>query len=409
MSWRLTRRGWLAAAAAAPWLRLQRSALPKLPAAPPAPEGELPPIDAAGLAERVVAALAPAAGERAILFFDPGYYPNLALEIERELAQSGVEPVLAAAFDPPEIVEAADGRPGAAERQNAFVSWLAPVFAKADLFFWLPARSLHADTRLEHLLEGSRARGIHFHWILGLDDRSPEEIAMLSKLYERVILETDYAALSREQDRLIALLRGKTIRLTSSDGTDLTLRVPRDAWFHKNDGDLSKSRAREARSARDREMELPAGALRFLPDPASVRGRLVVQRVPTPDGLAEGVTLEFEDGRAVSFRAEKGEEAFRRVYDSIGGDVDKVGEIVIGTNPLLAAKVPSGELPYFGYGAGAVRVSLGDNWESGGDNRTAGDRNWWLFLAAASLEADDKALIREGRLLADESPRPKTP
>ena len=412
-SW--TRRGWLSALAAAPWLGSARttvapaggtaapagaSARPGGTAAAP-PEAGLPAVDFPRIAERVVAALAPSAGECAILFFDPGYYPQLALEIERELAQSGVEPILAAAFDPPDIVQASDARPGAAGRQEDFVSWLAPVFAKADLFLWLPARALHADTRLEHLLEGSRARGIHFHWILGLEGRSAEEIAWLSKQYEKAILETDYAALSREQDRLIGLLRGKDLRLTSADGTDLQLKVPRDAWFHKNDGDMSKTRAREGRSARDREMEFPAGALRFIPDPESVRGRLVVPRVPTQDGLVEGAAIDFEDGRAVSFRAEKGEEAFRQAWESIGGDVDRVGELVIGTNPLLAGKAPSGELPYFGYGAGAVRVSLGDNWESGGENRTAGDRNWWLFLAAASLEADGKTLIREGRLLAD--------
>jgi Thermophilic metalloprotease (M29) len=402
MSPRWTRRGWLSALAAAPWLGSARavSAQPGGPAAAP-PEANLPPVDFPRIAGRVVAALAPAVGERAVLFFDRGYYPQLALEIEGELARSGVEPILAVAFDPPDIVEASDSRPGAAQRQNDFVSWLTPVFARADLFLWLPARALHADTRLEHLLEGSRARGIHFHWILGLEGRSAEEIASLSKQYEKAILETDYAALSKEQDRLIGLLRGQELHLTSSDGTDLRLQVPRDAWFHKNDADMSKARAREAHSARDREMEFPAGALRFVPDTRSVRGRLVIRRVPTPDGLVEGVTIDFEDGHAVSFHSEKGEEAFQQVWDSIGGDVDKVGEIVLGTNPLLAGTSPSGELPYFGYGAGAVRVSLGDNWESGGENRTAGDRNWWLFLGNASLEADGRTLIRNGRLLAE--------
>ena len=400
----LTRRGWLTAAAAAPWLGPmgKPAAEPPSPEAPKFAEDALPPIDTVGIAQRVIATLAPSVGERAILFFDPGYYPELALAIERELAKSGVEPLLAVAFDPPDLVESADARPGAAGRQDDFVSWLAPVFAKADLFLWLPALALYSDTRLEHLLDGSRARGIHFHWILGLEDRSAEEIERLSKLYERVILETDYAALSREQERLIPLLRGKEIRLTSSDGTDLTLKVPRDAWFHKNDGDMSKARARQAQCVRDREMELPAGALRFIPDAASVRGRLVVRRVPTPDGLVEGVALDFEEGRVTGLRAEKGEDAFRQVWDSIGGDVDSVGEVVIGTNPLLVASDPAGELPYFGYGAGAIRVSLGDNWESGGKNRTAGDRNWWLFLGDATLEAEGQSLVREGHLLDEE-------
>jgi hypothetical protein len=403
---RLSRRRLFAAAAAAPWLgpwRSQDAAPPPAPAPPisaSSPVDALPDIDAAAIAQRVVSALGPSAGERAILFFDPGYYPELALEIERELTDSGVEPLLAAAFDPPDVVEATDGRPGAAGRQDVFVSWLAPLFAKADLFLWLPAQALHADTRLEHLVDGSRVRGIHFHWILDLDGRTPEEIASLSRLYERAILESDDAALSKEQDRLIGLLKGKRLRLTSPDGTDLSIRVPKDAWFHKNDGDMSKERARSARCARDREMEFPAGALRFLPDSASVEGKLVIRRVPTPDGVAEKVAFDFERGSITGLRAEKGEDAVRAVWESIGGDVDKVGEVVIGTNPILV-KTPSGELPYFGYGAGAVRISLGDNWESGGENRTDGNRNWWLFLGDATLEADDKVILKEGRLVTE--------
>lgn len=396
---RISRRGLFAGAAAA--------AVPRVPAlvpGPPAAPGDskgLPPIDAAALAKRVARTLAPAAGERAIVVSDPGYYPELAAAIEVELAAAGVEPLLGLTFDPPEVVRAAAALPGAEKREEDFVSWLAPVFAKANLFLWLPARALHEDTRLERLVDGSPARGIHFHWIFGLDGRSDEEIAQLSRLYERVILETDYPALSRRQDRLIPLLRGKILRLTSPDGTDLRMLVPAEAWFHKNDGDMSPERAKTSRCARDREMELPAGALRFIPDASSVEGRLLIRRVPTPDGAAENVQFNFQGGRVRRFGAARGEEALRKAWDAIGGDIDRIGEIVLGTNPLLAVRVPSGELPYFGYGAGAVRVSLGDNWESGGANRTPGHQNWWLFLGDASLEADGRRLIQEGRLSGD--------
>ena len=258
---------------------------------------------------------------------------------------------------------------------------------------------LYDDTRLEHLVDGSKVRGIHFHWILDWEGRSPEDIARLSKLYEKTILETDYMALSREQDRLIGLLRGKTVRLTSPGGSDLRFVVAADAWFHKNDGDMSAARAGAARGARDREMELPAGALRFIPDPASIAGRLVIRKTATPDGGVEDATIDFANGRGRVIGVKRGQEVFRKQWEAIGGDVDRVGEIVIGTNPLLAAAAGSTELPYFGYGAGAVRVSLGDNWESGGPNRTAGNRNWWLFLGDATLEADGRTIVREGRLL----------
>jgi len=400
MTVKLSRRGLFGSAAAAPFLFAPSAARALAAAAPQSPNSpSFPPVDFDGLAKQVARTLAPAAGERAVLVFDPGYYPDLAAAIERQFASAGVEAFLAMAFDPPEIVASTDARPGAPKRQDDFVAWLAPVFAKADLFLWLPARGLYDDTRLEHLVDGSKVRGIHFHWILDWEGRSPEDIARLSKLYEKTILETDYAALSREQDRLIGLLRGKTVRLTSPGGSDLRFVVPADAWFHKNDGDMSAARARSARGARDREMELPAGALRFIPDPDSVAGHLVVAKTGAPGGGVENLGLEFQRGRVRAIRAEKGEGAFRKQWEAIGGDVDRVGEIVIGTNPLLAAAAGSTELPYFGYGAGAVRVSLGDNWESGGPNRTAGNRNWWLFLGDATLEADGRTIVREGRLL----------
>jgi hypothetical protein len=401
MSGKPSRRDLFAAASAVPWLGVRRLTRPAAESEPEKSPAPLPPIDTAQIAQRIRRTLLPASGERAVLFFDPGYYPELAAAIEAELSAAGVDSLLAVAFDPPELVRAAAAKPGASQRQDDFIAWLAPVFAKANLFLWLPARALHEDRRLEHLVDGSGVRGIHFHWLLPLEGRSSEEIALMSRLYERTILETDYAALSRTQDDLIARLRGKSIRLTSPDGTDLRLFVPADAWFHKNDGDMSPPRGKAARCARDREMELPAGALRFIPDLGSAEGALAVRRVPMPGGAAEDVRFEFQGGKVRSLRAAKGEEALRKQWDAIGGDVDKVGEIVLGTNPLLAVKVRSGELPYFGYGAGAVRVSLGDNWESGGPNRTPENRNWWLFLADASLEAGGKTLIREGRLLAE--------
>ena len=387
---------------------------------------ELPPIDATKIAKRVVGLLEPAAGERAVLVYDPTYYPELARAIQAELDRAGVRPIIALTFETPEMVR---GR-GAnlqelKKREEEFVQMLRPVFEKADIFLWLPARELSPDVRWERLLEASRARpdgigarGIHFHWIFLVAGKSAEEIRTLSEMYQRAILETDYRALSREQDRLIAALRGRDelgrgpapygagqgqmVRITTPDGTDLKLRVPRDAWFHKNDGDSSRTRARQARSARDREMEFPAGALRFIPDVRSVEGKLVVRRVATPGGVAEGVMLEFERGRVVRLRAEKNEAAFRAEWERIGGDIDKVGEIVLGTNPLLVAPVgglPSGDLPYFGYGAGYVRVSLGDNWESGGTNRSPGSRPLWLFLERATVEAGGKDLIREGKVV----------
>ena len=81
---KLSRRGLFAIAGGAPFLS-PRPAAGRAPgsAGSSRPESALPPIDAERLAQRVVRTLAPSAGERAILVFDPGYYPDLAAAIER--------------------------------------------------------------------------------------------------------------------------------------------------------------------------------------------------------------------------------------------------------------------------------------------------------------------------------------
>jgi hypothetical protein len=67
-------------------------------------------------------------------------------------------------------------------------------------------------------------------------------------------------------------------------------------------------------------------------------------------------------------------------FASAAGDHDKAGELVIGFNPELLPILPSGFMPYYGYGAGIVRIAIGDNWESGGKNRARDHWEQWLFV-----------------------------
>jgi len=367
----------------------------------PSPDKFLPPVDAPAIAHRLVSALQPSAGERAIIAYDPAYYPEITQAVQAELNKAGVFPVTILNFDSPEIVAAEPtDLPAIKRREDVFVASLRPLFQQADIFLWMPARALPDDVRWERLIGESHVRGIHFHWIEVLKGKTADEIITRSRVYERAILETDYAALSREQDRLIAALRGHAVHISTPDGTDLRFRVPADAWFHKNDGDISPSRARLARplAVRDREMEIPSGALRFIPDASTAEGTLVIPKTSTGSGPAEGVRIQFTHGRARPVSAWKNEAGFQAIWNSIGGDVDKIGEIVLGTNPLLAAPLPTGELPYYGYGSGFVRISLGDNWESGGTNRSPAGQPLWLFLEHVTLKVDGVTLIREGKL-----------
>jgi hypothetical protein len=71
-------------------------------------------------------------------------------------------------------------------------------------------------------------------------------------------------------------------------------------------------------------------------------------------------------------------------------------EFCLGFNPKLV--VPAGEssLPYYGYGAGVVRMSLGDNTELGGNVRGGVVR--WLFFPDATVRVGSSVIVLDGKL-----------
>ena len=74
------------------------------------------------------------------------------------------------------------------------------------------------------------------------------------------------------------------------------------------------------------------------------------------------------------------------------------GELVIGTNPALTSILPSGFMPYYGYGAGVVRLAVGDNWESGGKNRSS-NGEVLLFIPNATVTANGRVVVKDGQLM----------
>ena len=52
--------------------------------------------------------------------------------------------------------------------------------------------------------------------------------------------------------------RGATVRVTAPNGTNFTCKIPQNAHMHRNTGEATREKTRDARSVRDREEELPA-------------------------------------------------------------------------------------------------------------------------------------------------------
>ena len=73
-------------------------------------------------------------------------------------------------------------------------------------------------------------------------------------------------------------------------------------------------------------------------------------------------------------------------------------EFCLGFNPRLTVNPTDTVMPYYGYGAGVVRLSLGDNTELAGNVR--GGFVAWMFFPDTTVTAGGETIVKEGRLVA---------
>lgn len=328
-------------------------------------------LDYDHMAQRIVEALKPARGERVLFGGDPDYFQELSDALHKRLKEAG-------AVEMHEI-------------------------NTADIYLWLPLnkRKISPDERkaLETWLErGGPRREIHFHWAEGSvepDGLAGAHSPALDRVYQNA-LDIDYAALSAAQDRAIKLLRSGTVRVRTPEGTDISFDVGKRP-FNKQDGNASARRARAARVRVDREIELPAGVLRVAPVEESVNGRLVIPSARFPKGVVRNLKLEIREGTVTGIAADENMEAADDAISAGGDAARSFREFALGFNPKLENPSGGSTLAYYGYGAGVVRMSLGDNAELGGQVR--GDFVRWFFFPDATVDVNGQPLTDRGKLI----------
>jgi hypothetical protein len=345
-----------------------------------------PPVDEPALATRLADMTRPGPGERAIILYDPTYYPGITTRLREELHRRGVFTYVLVEETPVIIESYVDDETRHARQELDAIEALTPLFARADIFYWMPARAYVDDLRWERLVERTRVRSVHFHWLLPFPgNRTAEQIASESAALEQRALEVDLADHARRQERLAAAMRGRTLRITTPAGTHLSVGVRDDQWFHLGNGDASRKRAARARSIRDREIELPVGMFNFVPDASRVEGVLVADTIPRAGPDVRGARLVLRRGRVVQAEARQGVESIHRALRDIGPDGEKIATVWFNTHPMSE-----------GYG---LRVELGSNWENGGRNRAIGARRLAIGLPDATVAADGVVIVKDGRIL----------
>ncbi len=359
-------------------------------------------LDLGAISDALIARMALQPGERVLLVGLGGGRWDSVVPLLREgvAAAGGVDLGAVDVFGAPlPGTELADFASSLGEEPAGWAEALAGV----DVAVKLPGAVLAPEVphdvyrALQDVLRGGRGRTIHFHWA-GATSFEMEELPVddrIDQLYQAALLDTDYQALAGSLAAFEAALRGGEVRVTTPAGTDIRFEVG-DRPVTRQDGDASAARAALARTLIDREVELPAGAARVSPMLETVRGRIAFPPAMWGGTRAEGVVMHFEGGRVVEVEASAGREGVLAEMEAAGDAGRTFRELAVGLNPLLA--IPEGEewIPYYGYGAGVVRLSLGDNTELGGS--TGGGYVRWNFFTDATVTVGGMPWVRDGRM-----------
>ena len=354
------------------------------------------------MAERLVAQLAPEPGERILLVARPGQFDELIPPLRYALLRAGAVDlgVIDVIEEPyPEDWDAGLLAEGAAAARAVYREMLRDF----DGAIMLPgARPDHAVyAALQDLLHEGIGRTIHFHWTQNgsafpLPGQPMPSQAVIDAAYQHALLETDYAGLAAAQRRFVAAMRGAEVRVTSPLGTDIRFRIG-DRPVNFGDGNASKARTDQGVILIDREIELPSGAVRVAPVEETVDGVIVFPPSQWDGRPVTGLRVEIEAGRVTGMTAESGREAAEAELAGVPEEARAFREFALGFNPLLAVPERSPWIPYYGYGAGIVRLSLGDNSELGGT--VTGGYVRWNFFTDTTVTVGGEVWVRDGRLV----------
>lgn len=363
-------------------------------------------LDHAAIARRLVQQLALKPGERVLSIAHPGVFEDLVPWIRYEVMNSGgidlgVVDVLREPV--PEAFDATVLAKGAREARSHYKA----MFRDVDAAIMMPgATTAHPaylamqDWLKDDLTEHRGRRTIHFHWI---ENGSAYPIAgqplparpQMDAMYQRALLQTDYKALNASERRFAEALRGGEVHITSAAGTDLRFRAG-DRPANLQDGDASAARAAQGKVLIDHEIELPAGVVRVAPLEDSVEGMIAFPPSQWDGRPVEGLKLRFAKGRVVDVTAASGRDAVEAEMRRAGDAGRMFREIGVGFNPLLAVPEREPWIPYYGYGAGVVRLSLGDNTELGG--AVTGGYVRWNFFTDLTVTVGGTTWVRNGKM-----------
>jgi len=351
------------------------------------------------LANKLVERMALDSGERVLLLSKPGSFDDMVAPLAEEIKKNNGVYIgaLSVTDDQPNewATEFVDNAFGADSIQ------LVRLLNTVDLGVMMPGPvpSDLAYGILQDILEEGNRRTIHFHWAGAYDmnGKTLEIDSAIDQFYQEAVLTTDYAKLAADQQRFEDAMSAKSIRVTTPEGTDINFEIG-DRPVTKQDGNASSQRAAAGLNLIDREIEIPSGAIRVAPIEETVNGTIAFPDAVWGEQEVKGLIMTFEKGKLISFETASGREGVQKELSAAEGNSGKsFREFALGFNPKLAIPGENPWIPYYGYGSGIVRLSLGDNSELGGN--VTGGYVRWNFFTNATVTVGGEIWVKDGELV----------
>ncbi len=212
--------------------------------------------------------------------------------------------------------------------------------------------------------------------------------------WERNVLRaslTDPEVLAKSGARLAkALSRGKRVRITHPNGTDLEVGL---AGLPCRITDGRPRAYRKGDPSSGMLQPIPSGTLDVLLDSTTAEGTFHAnRRTNIWWNVYGGGSLQFADGKLESCSMDEGRKVFERRYKSGTTGKDRASLLKFGLNPAVK-DVPNLETVE----GGSVSLQIGGNQGLGGSN----DSSFfcWFTLAGSRIAIDGTPVVRDGRIL----------
>jgi len=239
----------------------------------------------------------------------------------------------------------------------------------------------------------ARVRGVRSALGYASDEAAAEYRVEPAAWREQLIrgsVQADLAAIRRDAVRLASRLqKGKELRLTAANGTDITVGL-RGRRPVADDGMIDAADLRRGSTMAG----APPGYVAVAIDEKSATGLVVANRPSFPHaGRLEGGQWEFDHGTMVSSSFTDGGAEFERSLQGATPGWNRGAFFSLGLNPALDPGVPRVE----DQEAGAATIAIGGNTDYGG--RTSNPFLAWLVVGEATVALDGRPLVDRGKLL----------